>query len=119
MSVAVGEMSPVTKSPPEPTPLLLASTWHHLIAGGVGGMVGAVVTSPLEVVKTRLQSSSGTSLLTSYGHVRTVTAPTVVRYSRIWSTLTHIVLTEGAAGLFKGLGPTLMGRCKYRCLRSF
>ena len=111
MSVAVGEMSPVTKSPPEPTPLLLASTWHHLIAGGVGGMVGAVVTSPLEVVKTRLQSSSGTSLLTSYGHVRTVTAPTVVRYSRIWSTLTHIVLTEGAAGLFKGLGPTLMGRC--------
>lgn len=30
----------------------------HLIAGGTAGTVGAVVTCPLEVVKTRLQSSS-------------------------------------------------------------
>lgn len=111
-------MSPGSQPPsPDSSPLGLArSTWHHLVAGGVGGMVGAVVTSPLEVVKTRLQSSSGTSLLTSYGHVRTVTAPTVVRYSRIWSTLTHIVLTEGASGLFKGLGPTLMGVAPSRAI---
>ena len=87
----------------------MRDTWHHLVAGGVGGMVGAVVTSPLEVVKTRLQSSSGTSLLTSYGHVRSISAPTVVGYSRIWATLNYIVIKEGAAGLFKGLGPTLLG----------
>lgn len=30
----------------------------HLIAGGVGGTTGAIVTCPLEVVKTRLQSSN-------------------------------------------------------------
>lgn len=30
----------------------------HLLAGGVAGTVGAIVTCPLEVVKTRLQSSS-------------------------------------------------------------
>jgi solute carrier family 25, member 33/36 len=30
----------------------------HLVAGGLGGTVGAVITCPLEVVKTRLQSSS-------------------------------------------------------------
>ncbi|XP_014603087.1 PREDICTED: solute carrier family 25 member 36-A [Polistes canadensis] len=30
----------------------------HLIAGGVAGTTGAIVTCPLEVVKTRLQSSS-------------------------------------------------------------
>jgi len=29
----------------------------HFVAGGVGGMLGAIVTSPLEVVKTRMQSS--------------------------------------------------------------
>lgn len=29
----------------------------HLVAGGAGGTVGAIVTCPLEVVKTRLQSS--------------------------------------------------------------
>ena len=33
-------------------------TLTHLVAGGVGGTVGAVVTCPLEVVKTRLQASS-------------------------------------------------------------
>lgn len=31
----------------------------HLVAGGVAGTVGAIVTCPLEVVKTRLQSSHG------------------------------------------------------------
>jgi len=91
-------------------------TWHHLVAGGVGGMVGAVVTSPLEVVKTRLQSSSGTSLLTSYGHVRSSSAPAVVGYSRILATLSHIVIKEGAAGLFKGLGPTLLGVAPSRAI---
>lgn len=30
----------------------------HLIAGGLAGTIGAIVTCPLEVVKTRLQSSS-------------------------------------------------------------
>lgn len=29
----------------------------HFMAGGIGGTVGAVITCPLEVVKTRLQSS--------------------------------------------------------------
>ena len=29
----------------------------HFVAGGIGGTVGAVLTCPLEVVKTRLQSS--------------------------------------------------------------
>jgi len=33
-------------------------TWIHLLAGGVGGTTGAIVTCPLEVVKTRLQSSN-------------------------------------------------------------
>lgn len=30
--------------------------WVHFVAGGIGGTVGAVVTCPLDVVKTRLQS---------------------------------------------------------------
>uniref|UniRef100_A0A3Q2XD69 Solute carrier family 25 member 36a n=1 Tax=Hippocampus comes TaxID=109280 RepID=A0A3Q2XD69_HIPCM len=35
-------------------------TLVHLFAGGCGGTVGAILTCPLEVVKTRLQSSSVT-----------------------------------------------------------
>lgn len=33
-------------------------TLIHLVAGGVGGTAGAIITCPLEVVKTRLQSSN-------------------------------------------------------------
>ncbi|XP_043797163.1 mitochondrial carrier protein Rim2 isoform X2 [Apis laboriosa] len=38
--------------------MLDRDTAIHLIAGGVAGTTGAIVTCPLEVVKTRLQSSS-------------------------------------------------------------
>ncbi|KAK2581856.1 hypothetical protein KPH14_002319 [Odynerus spinipes] len=38
--------------------MLDRDTAIHLIAGGVAGTAGAIVTCPLEVVKTRLQSSS-------------------------------------------------------------
>ncbi|KPJ15605.1 Solute carrier family 25 member 36 [Papilio machaon] len=34
----------------------------HLVAGGLAGTAGAVVTCPLEVVKTRLQSSKGVGI---------------------------------------------------------
>ena len=91
----------------------MQNAWHHLLAGGVGGMTGAVVTSPLEVVKTRLQSSGGQNLNLTVSSLRNVTTGAgegLVRYSRIWSTLSHIVMEEGAAGLFKGLGPTLLGK---------
>ena len=93
--------------------VIMQNAWHHLLAGGVGGMTGAVVTSPLEIVKTRLQSSGGQSLNLTVNSLRNVTTGAgegLVRYSRIWSTLSHIVMEEGVAGLFKGLGPTLLGK---------
>lgn len=36
----------------------------HFIAGAVGGMTAAILTSPLEVVKTRLQLPTSTPLST-------------------------------------------------------
>jgi hypothetical protein len=32
--------------------------WNHLLAGGISGTVGALITNPLEVIKTRFQASS-------------------------------------------------------------
>jgi len=85
------------------------STLTNLLAGGVGGTVGAIVTCPLEVVKTRLQSST--------------TAPAVqvparlgYGYSIIWSNLTQIVSQEGVTGLFRGIGPTLVGVAPSRAI---
>ena len=86
------------------------STVTHLVGGGVGGTVGAIVTCPLEVVKTRLQSSN-----TSF-HTSTPLSPAPGGYSRIWSILTQIVLQEGAPGLFRGLGPTLVGVAPARAI---
>uniref|UniRef100_A0A3Q2E588 Uncharacterized protein n=1 Tax=Cyprinodon variegatus TaxID=28743 RepID=A0A3Q2E588_CYPVA len=55
-------------------------TLVHLFAGGCGGTVGAIVTCPLEVVKTRLQSSSIT-LYVSEVQLNTVNGTSVARMS--------------------------------------
>ncbi|XP_063676233.1 solute carrier family 25 member 36-like [Bolinopsis microptera] len=66
----------------------------NIFAGGVAGGVAAVITSPLEVIKTRLQSSKlyGTGL--NQGLCRC---------------LQDAVNNEGKRALFKGLGVTLLG----------
>lgn len=86
----------------------------HVVAGGVGGTVGAVITCPLEIVKTRLQSStafkpalSGISVSTggSVIHVEDCGRKT----AGIVKCIKQIIEAEGATALFKGLGPTLVG----------
>jgi len=143
-------------------------TLIHLVAGGMGGTTGAIFTCPLEVVKTRLQSSNsgfGSSAKVASSSVTTpnpsaLTAPTsngiksalhtpdiavqrghmqvtvpvanahnraslaahCVRMSStatspglpppnmgVFQCLRHISVHEGVSGLFKGLGPNLMG----------
>ncbi|KAG0065028.1 hypothetical protein BGZ92_005637, partial [Podila epicladia] len=89
----------------------LQFSWVHFLAGGTGGMAGALVTSPLDVVKTRLQSSL-------YQSANNVSVATVPR-SGVASVLGHIKDTclllghiyskEGPRALYKGLGPNLVG----------
>lgn len=134
----------------------------HLVAGGVAGTAGAIVTCPLEVVKTRLQSSSSgfhhpppISKEFTSGHPTCKGSPTpeqrrrlctgYPRYSSHFVSLSHfgvstsppdssrnapgiyqclryIIKNEGARGLFKGLGPNLIGvapsRAIYFCAYS-
>ncbi|EAU29774.1 conserved hypothetical protein [Aspergillus terreus NIH2624] len=92
-------------------------SWSHLIAGAAGGMVTAVLTSPLDVLRTRLQTDY-------YQTQASATRPTPpaksqVRPSFYRSSLRHFRETfdilfsihrvEGWRGLFKGLGPSLTG----------
>lgn len=99
------------------------SSYVHLVAGGVGGTVGATLTCPLEVVKTRLQSSVPTfrplfcPTTTASGGVWSIPVEiSVERPVGILSCLRHIVQTEGIAALFKGLGPTLVGVAPSRAI---
>ncbi|OAQ29242.1 mitochondrial carrier [Linnemannia elongata AG-77] len=110
-------------------------SWVHFMAGGAGGMVGALVTSPLDVVKTRLQSSlykdalslgtgthTGTSVrptpvaVTNAGGGRAVVASArsgvtsvIVHVRDTFRLLGHIYTNEGPRALYKGLGPNLVG----------
>ncbi|KAJ8320099.1 hypothetical protein KUTeg_001686 [Tegillarca granosa] len=112
----------------------------HLLAGGIGGTVGAILTCPLEVVKTRLQSSTAkfhptfevqASTLTPYIHT-TQPVSNFSIYTNVGTTeaalqhakrrspelllcLRQIIQTEGVQALFKGLGPNLVGVAPSRC----
>ena len=62
------------------------------MAGGTGGMIGACLTCPLEVVKTRLQSKALSA-----------------SHAGMLSIARGIAQADGVRGFWKGLGPMLVG----------
>ncbi|XP_034295331.1 solute carrier family 25 member 36 isoform X2 [Pantherophis guttatus] len=88
----------------------------HLFAGGCGGTVAAILTCPLEVLKTRLQSSSIT-LYISEVQLNTVNGASVNRVSpRAFHCFKMILQNEGPRSFFRGLGPNLVGVAPSRAL---
>ncbi|KAJ2502353.1 Pyrimidine nucleotide transporter, mitochondrial [Coemansia sp. RSA 1972] len=91
--------------------------WLHFVAGGLGGMVGAIATSPLDVLRTRQQLSG------------TQTAPSVQTGSMLSRSLRPLLTTgvvlkelcvkEGVRGWFAGLGPALVGIMPSRAIQFF
>ncbi|MEE6523518.1 hypothetical protein FKM82_022458, partial [Ascaphus truei] len=80
------------------------------------GTVGAIVTCPLEVIKTRLQSSGIAIHSVYYPQVQlgTLSGGGVVRPSAsvppgVLQVLKSILEKEGPRSLFRGLGPNLVG----------
>ncbi|PVH99434.1 mitochondrial carrier [Periconia macrospinosa] len=90
------------------------SSSAHLIAGASGGLATAILTSPLDVLRTRLQSDF-------YRHTPQAGQPPLkstsihplsasVRHLRETFQIIHSVhYTEGLRGFFRGLGPSLAG----------
>ncbi|CAO3617430.1 unnamed protein product [Cunninghamella blakesleeana] len=93
-----------------------SQSYIHFIAGGVGGLAGAICTSPLDVVKTRLQSTFYQNIpqhntLRSnfiFGHF--------IETGRL---LVRIKQVEGLRGYFKGLGPNLVGVIPARSINFY
>lgn len=90
-------------------------TFLHLFAGGCGGTVGAIVTCPLEVLKTRLQSSGLALRPVFQVQLGTVNGAGVIRPGTgavtpsLLQVLRSILEKEGPRSLFRGLGPNLVG----------
>lgn len=112
-------------APAASTSLLPAKSWQHFLAGGLGGMCGAIVTSPFDVVKTRLQSSlfreNRMSMAGVHGAEAYVAPRSNVLYNFIETghIIRDIYREESPRALFKGLGPTLVGVIPARSINFF
>ncbi|XP_061492638.1 solute carrier family 25 member 33-like [Rhineura floridana] len=97
------------------------STALHLVAGGFGGTAGAILTCPLEVVKTRLQSSSLALRPLCFPAVQmqglsgTWIRPALPTVGAL-ELLRTILEKEGIRSLFRGLGPNLIGVAPSRAI---
>lgn len=116
-------LQPVTKDTLKQT-----RPWVHFVAGGLGGMAGAVATAPLDVVKTRLQLSEFREVyaLTARsnlagGHV--AHRNMLIQAARLFGSTIGIIhdvyRTEGFRACFKGLGPNLVGVIPARSINFF
>lgn len=104
-----------------------AKSWAHFVAGGLGGMASATLTAPLDVLKTRLQSTYYQQHLAAARTARGL--PPIETMTLARSSLLHIRETgeilwqvpkaEGWRALFKGLGPNLIGVVPARAINFY
>ena len=95
---------------------------NHFIAGGLGGAAGAVITSPFDVIKTRLQSSGYSLEKVHYGGVNlagsnqaVISTPTK-QFSAVFSYMRYMIKSEGWRSLYRGLELHFLGTAPSRAI---
>jgi solute carrier family 25 (mitochondrial folate transporter), member 32 len=73
------------------------------LCGGVAGAVSGIVSCPLDVIKTKLQAQGGLQT------ARNSPKPIAATYRGIQGTAEVIWKEEGLKGMYRGLGPMLLG----------
>ncbi|KAF9438045.1 hypothetical protein BGZ76_009994 [Entomortierella beljakovae] len=94
----------------------LQFSWIHFLAGGAGGMTGALVTSPLDLVKTRLQEGPralykglGPNLVGVIPARMQLQVGGVRQYKNSMDCIYQIVKSEGIRGMYRGLSASYLG----------
>lgn len=73
----------------------------NALSGAIGGFTSGIVTCPLDVIKTKLQAQGGLAAADKSGHTRV--------YKGLVGTARVIWAEEGIRGMYRGLGPIIMG----------
>ncbi|KFA61402.1 hypothetical protein S40285_03606 [Stachybotrys chlorohalonatus IBT 40285] len=76
----------------------------HAMAGAIGGFTSGVVTCPLDVIKTKLQAQGGFTHVDMGRH-----AGHPKLYNGLVGTAKVIWREEGIRGMYRGLGPIVLG----------
>jgi solute carrier family 25 folate transporter 32 len=74
----------------------------NALCGASAGVASGIVTCPLDVIKTRLQAQGSF-------RPRQYTGPTRAVYKGLTGTARVIWVEDGVRGLYRGLGPMLLG----------
>lgn len=95
--------------------------WVHFVAGAAGGMTSTFLTSPLDVVKTRLQSDFYKQQLAANKshHTGGLIRQGARHFQETFQILANVHKVEGWRALFKGLGPNLSGVVPARAINFF
>jgi len=96
-------------------------TWlSPMVSGGAARIVTSTVVSPLELLRTRLQAGPSAAFISST--IDEAASPTLSGTPRAAVTqavipaLRAVVEQDGVAGLWRGLGPTLLRDVPFSCL---
>lgn len=76
----------------------------NALSGAIGGFASGIVTCPLDVIKTKLQAQGGFNAVQKGRHVGHHKA-----YKGLVGTASIIWKDEGIRGMYRGLGPIILG----------
>lgn len=109
-TVAASPPSTPTKNPRSQLSSLERFAFHasdsqfNALAGAIGGFTSGIVTCPLDVIKTKLQAQGGMNPVQRGRHVGHHQM-----YKGLFGTASVIWRDEGLRGMYRGLGPIILG----------